>query len=77
MSDEKRQKELKELMDESMMIECTLDFKDCEDVEQVCNAACKLLVDNFEIAMDGTYIREIIEQACYESFNREFEFNHQ
>lgn len=71
MSNEKRQKQLTELMETQFFIEGSLDYSDCKSVECVIEAACKLLVDNFEIAMDGTYIKEIIEQACWESFFRD------
>ncbi len=71
MSNEKRQKQLAELMKTEYLIEGQLDFKDCVSVFDVVDATCKLLVDNFDVAMDGTYIKEIIEQACYESMVRD------
>ena len=75
MSDEERQKHLKESMDTSYKLENTLDFSDCETVECVIEAACKLLVDNWDVAVEGSYIREIITDACYESFTRTKEIN--
>lgn len=73
MSNEKRQSQLDEFMKIEYMIEGRLDFKDCLEVYEVIDATCKLLVDNFDIGMKGTYIREIIEQACYESMKRDAE----
>jgi len=70
MSDNKRQYEFDELKRTDYKIENQLDFDDCADYFDVIEAACKLLVDNFDIAHDGTYIKEIIEQACFESAKR-------
>jgi len=58
-----RQNQLSKLMREEYLIEGSLDFEDCNDVSDVVEAACKLLIDNFDIGMNGTYIKEIIEQA--------------
>tara|TARA_R110002012_G_C11305765_1_gene573930 strand:- start:66 stop:287 length:222 start_codon:yes stop_codon:yes gene_type:complete len=71
MNSKKRQEQLAALMKDEYIIGGTLDFSDCDDVFKIADAACKLLVDNFEIAMEGTYIREIIEQACFESMTRD------
>jgi len=73
MSNTKRQRQLDEFMGTEYMIDGRLDFKDCSDVYEVIDATCKLLVDNFGIGIKGTYIREIIEQACYESMKRDAE----
>jgi len=70
MTDKQRQENLEEIMKDKFYIEHLMDFEDCESVDDVIDATCKLLVDNFEIAMDGTYIRELIEQACYLSSDR-------
>jgi len=70
MSDKERQEHLKEIMDENVFIEYMMDFEDCETVDDVVNATCKLLVDNFDIAVEGSYIRELIEQACSLSSDR-------
>ena len=75
MNNEKRQSQLDALMKDKYLIEGALDFKDCVSVYDVIDATCKLLVDNFDVAMDGTYIKEIIEQACYESMDRDNEFD--
>lgn len=65
-----RQKQYDILLKENYKIELTLNYDDCEDVTDVIEATCKLLIDNFDIAHEGTYIKEIIEQACYESRSR-------
>ena len=70
MNNEKRQSQLVKFRKDEHLIEGGLDFSDCGGAYEVIEAACKLLVDNFEIAIDGTYIKEIIEQACYESATR-------
>ena len=71
MNNKKRQDHLVEKMSSEYMIEGALDFSDCKDGSAVIDAACKLLVDNFDIAMNGTYIQEIIQQACFECTERE------
>ena len=70
MSDTKRHKQLKEIMNGEFFIEGMLDFSDCKSVEAVSLAACKLLLAEFDVGHKGSYIREIIEQACYESRER-------
>ena len=65
-----RQKQYDMLKGENYQIEGLLNYDDCESVHDVVEAACKLLIDSFGIAHEGTYIKEIIEQACYESRNR-------
>ena len=67
MSNTKRQAHFNELKHTNYKIECQLGFDDCADYFDVIEATCKLLVDNFDIAHDETYIKEIIEQACFES----------
>ena len=70
MSDKERQEQLSELMRTNYMIEGALNFKDCETVSCVVEAGSKLLLDNFEICVEDSYIEEIISQMCYESHTR-------
>ncbi len=66
----KRQEQYNEIKSNQYYIEGQLDFNDCEDNNEVIDAACKLLEDNFDIAHNGTYIYEIIQNACWETAQR-------
>lgn len=71
MNSEKRQKQYEDISEAGEYIDGRLDYSDCKNCWDVCEATCKLLYDNFgEIAAEGTYIKEIIEKACYESAKR-------
>jgi len=60
-----RQDSLKDHMkNEYYLSETAWDFSDCQDQYEICEAVCKLLIDNFDIAHEGSYIRELIEIAC-------------
>lgn len=58
-----RQAYFDECVANNWLLEHELDFSDCESWDDVEEAACKLLIDNFDIAHKGTYIREIIKAA--------------
>jgi len=65
-----RQKEFDELQANDYTMDDELYFDDCYSVHDVVEASCKLLVDNFGIAMDRTRIKEIISEACHQSAKR-------
>ena len=64
---ERLQKSYDEIEGKGLYIEYGLDFSGFKNDHEISQATCKLLSDNFGIAEDGTYIKEIIEQACYQS----------
>ena len=76
MNSQKRQEQFIGKVDKDFALDYCLDFSDCKDMMGVAEAACKLLRDNFEgVAVKGSYIEEIIWQACAESMGKKFDYD--
>jgi hypothetical protein len=63
-----RQESLKwHIKEEYYLFESDWDFSDCDDFHDVADAVCKLLIDNYDVGHNGSYIKELIQIACYKS----------
>ena len=70
---ESRQKSYELAVKNDYVLDHGFQFKDCKDITALSDAVLKLLIDNFGIGHDGTYIQEIIYQGIFEGMSYGFD----
>jgi len=75
MNAKQRQATYEQIKASGEFIEGRIDYSDCGTIPDVADAAIKLLQDNFDIAIDGSYIKEIIVDACFSAAEKPLEIH--
>lgn len=69
MSDQSKSRQdlLDDCIKNKYFLESKFDFSDCDDADDISDAICKMMIDNFDVGHKGTYIQELVLIACRES----------